>query len=90
MVTICLKQNLKFLRERKGRTHADVAAMIGVGRSTYSGWENRGFEPPLQKLGELCDYFKVPEHILLRRTLFTIRESELRIIERSYKPEPLD
>ena len=65
-------KNLKKARLRAGFTQAQVAAIIGVAKNTYSNWETGVREPDLMKIKALakalsvtCDYLigleKIPE-----------------------------
>ena len=50
-------KNLKYLRKREGKTQADVAAAMGVTRTTYNKWENGRNEPSLDIVARLAEYF---------------------------------
>lgn len=59
--------NLKKLREKKGVYQKDVAAYLGVERTTYVKYENGDSEPSFEMLGKLADYFDVSIDYLLGR-----------------------
>lgn len=58
---------LKQLREAKGLYQKDVAAAIGVDRTTYVKYERGDSEPSFQTLGKLAQYFDVSIDYLLGR-----------------------
>lgn len=61
-------ERLKKLREDKGLSQAEFAKIIGVERTRYGKWENKGFEPPYETLVKIADYFDVSTDYLLCRT----------------------
>ena len=50
---------LKELRRRNGLTQQQLADVLGVVRSTVSGYENGTIEPKQHTLTKLADYFQV-------------------------------
>lgn len=50
---------LKELRRKHGLTQQQLADVLGVVRSTVSGYENGTIEPKQQTLTKLADYFQV-------------------------------
>lgn len=59
---------IKNLRESKGLSQSEFAKVIGVERTRYGKWENKGFEPPYATLVKIADYFAVTTDYLLGRT----------------------
>ena len=51
-------ERLKQIRKEKKLTQKDVAKILNVERSTYTGWENGKDTIPLKKLIKLCNYYK--------------------------------
>ena len=51
-------ERLKQIRKEKKLTQKDVAKVLNVERSTYTGWENGKDTIPLKKLIKLCNYYK--------------------------------
>ena len=50
-------RNLKEYRIRMGKTQKDVAAYLGIERSTYAKYENGSSEPTFETLRRLSEYF---------------------------------
>ena len=50
---------LRDIRESLELTQADVAKIMKVHRSTFSGWETGKDSIPLQKLNKLCNFYNV-------------------------------
>ena len=50
---------LKEIREERFLTQKEVATILQVDRSTYSGWETGKDTIPLRRLNKLSDYYKV-------------------------------
>ena len=50
---------LKELRTQKGLYQKDVAAMLGVDRTTYAKYETGDSEPSLEMLSKMADFFDV-------------------------------
>ena len=51
-------ERLKQIRKEKKLTQKDVAKILNVERSTYTGWENGKDTIPLKKLIKLCNYYE--------------------------------
>ncbi len=58
-------QRIKELRTKNKMTQEDLADLIGVSRTTITGYETRGTEPSLDKLLELSKIFGVACDFLL-------------------------
>jgi transcriptional regulator with XRE-family HTH domain len=76
--------NIKFLRKRRERTQDDVAAALGMKRSTLSGYENGIAQPPMEVLIHLSNYFNIAVDTLIRVELGKLPESQMRQVERGY------
>ncbi len=76
--------NIKFLRKRRGRTQDDVAAALGMKRSTLSGYENNIAQPGFGALVAFSNYFNTAIDTLIRVDLASIAESQVRQLERGY------
>lgn len=50
---------LKELRQSRSLYQKDIAAHLGIDRTTYVKYENGSSEPPLDALIELCKYYSV-------------------------------
>lgn len=48
---------LKFFRKKKGETQAEVAAAIGVDRTTYVKYESGASEPSFEMLQRMAEHF---------------------------------
>lgn len=60
-----LQERIKILREEKGITQQEVANYLNVERATISGYETKGKQPDLQKLGRLAKVFGVSLDFLI-------------------------
>lgn len=79
-----LNNNLKLLRAIKGRSCDEVANVLGVKRSTMSGWENGMSEPNCSTLLKLGSYYQLSLDILVGKDLATMRRSEVEELQRGY------
>ena len=61
-------EQLRFLRKRDGWTQAEVAARLGVDRSTYAKYENGQSEPNFEMLQKLADLFRSSADFLIGGT----------------------
>ncbi len=76
--------NIKFFRKRMGRTQDDVAAALGMKRSTLSGYENAIAQPGIEALVRFSNYFRVAIDTLIKVDLTRLPESQLRQLENGY------
>lgn len=58
-------EKLKAARLATGRTQADMAAELGVDKTTYCGYETGRRQPDVKRLRELIGLLDVPAHELL-------------------------
>lgn len=70
--------NLKILRKSTGKSQEELAAVFGLTRSTYSGYENGVAEPSLEKLLEICEYYKISCDAFLKNNFSLFSEDEWR------------
>lgn len=75
-------QNIKLLRRRRNRTQDELAHILGMKRSTLSGYENDVAEPGIQALMAFSKYFGVAVDTLIRIDLTGLSESQLSELER--------
>lgn len=75
-------QNIKLLRKRRNRTQDELAHILGMKRSTLSGYENEVAEPGIQALMAFSKYFGVAVDTLIRVPLDQLSESQLSELER--------
>lgn len=61
-------EQLKILRKRDGLTQAEIAARLGVDRSTYAKYENGQSEPNFEMLQKLADLFRSSADFLIGGT----------------------
>jgi len=59
MSTHYISKNLKSLRERKGVTPLQIQSVLGISRSSWSGYENDKHTPPINDLIQLSKFFEV-------------------------------
>lgn len=52
-------ERMKYIREDKDLTQKQIAKILGVEHSTYTGWETGKDTIPLRKLSQLCDFYNV-------------------------------
>ena len=58
-------ERIKYLREQKGLTQADLAKQLGITRSSVNAWEMGISVPSTQYIVELSNIFKVSTDYLL-------------------------
>lgn len=51
--------NLKKLRKEYGKTQTEIAKDLGIMQNTYCNYENGVFEPSIEMLIKIADYFGV-------------------------------
>jgi transcriptional regulator with XRE-family HTH domain len=68
--------NLKFLRKLTAKSQEDMANVFGLTRSTYSGYENSVAEPSIEKLLEICNYYKLTSDLFLKTDFSSMSEEE--------------
>lgn len=63
-----LSKNLRELREQKNLRQQDIADIVGSSQKNVSNWEIGKFEPDIQTLWKLADYFDVTIDYLVGRS----------------------
>ena len=73
-------ENIKILRKRKGKSQEEVAAALGLNRSTYSGYENNIAQPNLENMLQISKYYGLSIEELITKDFSTFKEVDWRII----------
>lgn len=68
--------NLKLLRKMAKKSQEEVAAALGLTRSSYSGYENGIAEPGIDTIVSLSAYFLIPIDALLTKDFSGFTESD--------------
>lgn len=68
--------NLKLLRKLAKKSQEEVAAALGLTRSSYSGYENGIAEPGIDTIVSLSTYFSIPIDALLTKDFSDFTESD--------------
>jgi len=76
--------NLKLLRTRRKRSQADLSEVLGVKRSSLSGYELGTAFPNYDTLIRISDFFKISIDKILRINLDDISELQLSELEKGY------
>lgn len=76
-------ENLKFLRTRRNKSQTDLAAELGLTRTTLSGYE-RNVQPPFRTLIKISEYFNVSLDALIKFKLDVLSEFQLSQIEKGF------
>ena len=79
-------KNLKLLRNRKDWSQEDLAKLLGIPRSSYSGYENGVAEPSIDLLLKLARIFQLSLDFLVREDLSRMPESRLKELESQLDP----
>ena len=67
---MCLGENIRFLRTKKGYSQDDIANMLGYKSfTTIQKWESGVSEPPLKALKKLSDIFNIDMFVLATKKL---------------------
>lgn len=74
--------NIKLLRKRQGKSQEELAAILGLTRSSYSGYENGVADPSIQTLILISDYYKIPLDSLMRKDFNDFTESMWETIDK--------
>ena len=72
-------ENLRKLRKEKGLTQEKFAKLLNVSTTTYINWEQGDFQPSIEILIKLADYFNTTIDFLVGReeTGFTPEEKDI-------------
>ena len=74
--------NIKLLRKRLKRSQEEVAQLLGLTRSSYSGYENGVAQPSLENLIAFSDYYKVSIDDLIKKDFEAYSEKEWEALEK--------
>ena len=80
--TMFFSTNIKLLRNRKGISQEEVANILGIKRTSLTGYEKGNSAPALKGLIGFSDYYKVSLDLLLKVDLQTYSESKLSQLDR--------
>ncbi|MBN2774042.1 MAG: helix-turn-helix domain-containing protein [Prolixibacteraceae bacterium] len=75
--------NLKFLRQRRRKSQADLADILELTRTTLSGYE-KNVQPPFRVLIKIAEYFNISLDALIRYDLKQLSEFQLSQIENGF------
>lgn len=70
-----IQKNIKHLRSLKGFSQERFAEDLGWSRSMVGSYEEGRSEPPIDRLIDLSDYFKLPIDILVKNDLTQAKDS---------------
>lgn len=76
-------ENLKFLRTRRRKSQADLAAELELTRTTLSGYE-KNVQPPFKVLIRISEYFNISLDALIKYRLEVLSEFQLSQIEKGF------
>lgn len=80
-----LGSNIRFLRNRLKKSQDDMAALLGIKRSTLNSYENRvALTPPLDLLMKISNYFGFSLDTIVRIDLSKIKDNSLAEMERGF------
>lgn len=70
-----IQANIKHLRSLKGFSQERFAEVLGWSRSMVGSYEEGRSEPPIDRLIDLSDYFKLPIDILVKNDLTKAKDT---------------
>ena len=74
---MCLGENIRFLRTKKGYSQDDIANKLGYKSfTTIQKWESGVSEPPLKELKKLSEIFNIDMNDLATKKLSTDTSSD--------------
>lgn len=76
-----LGDNLKLLRKRSKKSQEEMASILSLTRSSYSGYENGVAEPGIDTLLQLSDYYKIPLDFIVRKDFSLFTETDWNRLE---------
>ncbi len=77
-----LKNNLIFLRKKKGLTQAEAAAALGLKRGTVANYETGHTEPNIETILLIADFFGVDPGILISKDFKNVHLNEKLVDEK--------
>lgn len=72
-------KNLKILRKHFGNSQEEMANLLGLPRSSYSGYENSVAEPGISTLVKLSEIYGISLDVILKKDLALIPDTELEL-----------
>ena len=84
---IYLASNLKVLRKHNKVTCQHVADVIGIKRSSLSGYENGATEPYLATLLRISQYYRMSIDRLLQQDFHKLNAYRIGVLERIFGSE---
>ncbi len=81
--TMYFAQNLKFLRKHRQKSQMDLAAELGLTRTTLSGYE-KNVQPPFRVLIKISEYFNISLDALIKYKLDVLSDFQLSQIEKGF------
>lgn len=82
-----IAQNLKFFRKRKGLSQEEMASILGLNRSTYSGYENEVAQPNLELLLQLAQSENIPLEVMLSKQLDQLSNEDFDELQGTWKAD---
>ncbi len=70
--------NLKFLRKSISKSQEELANILGLTRSSYSGYENGVADPNLETMLQICQYYKITCDAFLKTDFSLFNEHDWR------------
>ena len=80
-------KKLRILRENSNFSQADIAAMLGMDRSTYAYYETGKTEPSLKTIFKVAELYKVSTDMILGRKQKVINKPLERRVLKIYEIE---
>lgn len=71
-------ENLKRIRESRGKSQGDIADILNVRRATVSSWETDRTEPRIEHLIKLGEYFDLTIDDMVNGRIFHIETNQPR------------
>lgn len=71
-------ENLKRIRESRGKSQGDIADLLNVRRATVSSWETDRTEPRIEHLIKLGEYFDLTIDDMVNGRIFHIEANQPR------------
>lgn len=78
-------ENLRRLRKAKGLTQAKAAKIFGVSLQSYNAWEAGDFQPRIETLIQMADYFGTTIDYIVGRSLKDLLPEEKRTLQMAAK-----
>ena len=79
--TAIIGKRIEFLRDTAGMSQRDVSEIIGIAKSTYSGYELGQHEPSAETICRLAELFKVTTDFIIGKGYMTTDLDENAIMD---------